>query len=64
VPNLREDILLDDQDILLSYRLQHRHATFDEVATLSVEGMSKSAIARAKGIAWNTVHRWLARAAA
>ena len=30
------------------YRLQHRRATFDEVATLSVEGMSKSAIARVK----------------
>ena len=46
------------------YRLQHRRATFDEVATLSVEGMSKSAIARVKRIAWNTVHRWLERAAA
>jgi transposase-like protein/IS1 family transposase len=46
------------------HRLQHRRATFDEVATLSVEGMNKSAIARVKGIAWNTVHRWLERAAA
>jgi IS1 family transposase/transposase-like protein len=46
------------------YRLQHRRATFDEVATLSVEGMSKSAIARVKQVAWNTVHRWLERAAA
>src|SRR5206468_44849 len=46
------------------HRLQHRRATFDEVATLSVEGMSKSAIARVKGITWNTVHRWLERAAA
>jgi hypothetical protein len=46
------------------YRLQHRRATFDEIATLSVEGMSKSAIARVKRIAWNTVHRWLERAAA
>ena len=44
------------------YRLQHRRATFDEVATLSVEGMSKSAIARVKRITWNTVHRWLERA--
>ena len=35
----------------------------DEVATLSVEGMNKSAIARAKQIAWNTVDRWLERAA-
>jgi hypothetical protein len=33
------------------YRLQHRRATFDEVATLSVEGLNKSAIARVKRIA-------------
>jgi transposase-like protein len=46
------------------YRLQLRRATFDEVATFSVEGMNKSAIARVKGLAWNTVHRWLERAAA
>src|SRR6266850_8152286 len=45
------------------YRLQHRRATFDEVATLSVGGLNKSAIARVKRIAWNTVHRWLERAA-
>ena len=45
------------------HRLQHRRATFDEVATLSVEGLNKSAIARVKRIAWNTVHRWLQRAA-
>ena len=45
------------------YRLQHRRATFDEVATLSVEGQNKSAIARVTRIAWNTVHRWLERAA-
>jgi len=45
------------------YRLQHRRATFDEVASLSVEGANKSAIARVKGISWNTVHRWLERAA-
>jgi len=37
---------------------------FDEVAALSVEGVSKSAIARVKGIAWNTVDRWLEKAAA
>jgi hypothetical protein len=36
-------------------------AIFDEVAALSVEGMNKSAIARVKGIAWNTMHRWLER---
>jgi transposase-like protein len=45
------------------YRLQHRRATFDEVAALSVEGVNKSAISRVKSIAWNTVHRWLERAA-
>src|SRR5262245_35971473 len=45
------------------YRLQHRRTTFDEVAALSVEGLNKSAIARVKRIAWNTVHRWLERAA-
>jgi IS1 family transposase len=44
------------------YRLQHRRATFDE-AFLSVEGLNKSAIARVKRVAWNTVHRWLERAA-
>jgi len=45
------------------YRLQHRRSSFDEVAALSVEGVSKSAIARVKGITWNTVDRWLERAA-
>jgi transposase-like protein len=45
------------------YRLQHRRATFDEVASLSVEGLNKSAIARVKRVAWNTVHRWLEKAA-
>ena len=33
------------------HRLQHHRATFDEVATLSVEGLNKSAIARVKQIA-------------
>ena len=46
------------------YRLQHRRSTFDEVANLSVEGVSKSAIARVKQLAWNTVDRWLEKAAA
>jgi transposase-like protein/IS1 family transposase len=44
------------------YRLQHRRATFDQVATLSVEGLSKSAIARVEHIGWNTVDRWLEKA--
>ena len=46
------------------HRLQHCRAMFDEVAALSVEGVSKSAIARVKGIAWNTVDRWMEKAAA
>src|SRR5450759_481382 len=46
------------------HRLQHRRATFDEVAALSVEGVNKSAIARVQRIAWNTVDRWLEKAAA
>ena len=46
------------------YRIHHRRVVFDEVASLSVEGLNKSAIARAKQITWNTVHRWLERAAA
>jgi transposase-like protein/IS1 family transposase len=46
------------------HRLQHRRARFDRVAALSVEGLNKSAIARVQRIAWNTVHRWLERAAA
>ena len=36
---------------------------FDEVTALSVEGLNKSAIARVKQIAWNTVARWLEKAA-
>ena len=47
-----------------SYRLQHRRATFDSVVTLRVEGVSLSAIARIERLAWNTVARWLERAAA
>jgi len=43
-------------------RLQYQRGLFDEVANLSVEGVNESAIARVKGIAWNTVHRWLERA--
>ena len=37
---------------------------FDRVAALSVEGMNKSAIARITRLSWNTVARWLERAAA
>jgi transposase-like protein/IS1 family transposase len=46
------------------YRLQHRRAMFDQVAALSIEGVNKSAIARVQRIAWNTVDRWLEKAAA
>lgn len=46
------------------YRLHCTRRDFDEVAAMSVEGVSRSAIARVKGISWNTVARWLERAAA
>ena len=45
------------------YRLQGSRRSFDTVATMSVEGVSKASIARIMGIAWNTVARWLRRAA-
>ncbi len=40
-------------------RLQHSMSAFDRVVALSVEGISKSAIARIEGLSWNTVSRWL-----
>lgn len=43
--------------------LQHPRSAFDRVAALSVEGINKSSIARVMGITWNTVARWLERAA-
>jgi len=46
------------------HRLQCARSTFDEVAAMSVEGISKSSIARIKGLSWNTVARWIERAAA
>src|SRR3989442_11857508 len=49
------------------YRLQHRRATFDQVATLSVEGLNKSAIARVERIGWNGIRSiagWKKRATA
>ena len=45
------------------YRLQCTRKTFDEVALMGANGSSKSSIARIKGISWNTVARWLGRAA-
>jgi hypothetical protein len=62
MPDLPEDILFKHRYPVLSTPTQAR-AIFDEVAALSVEGLNKSAIARVKRIAWNTVHRWLERAA-
>ena len=43
------------------YRLHCSRRDFDEVAAMSVEGVSISAIARIKGISWNTAARWLER---
>jgi transposase-like protein len=47
----------------LYYRLQHRRSMVNQVAALSIEGLNKSAIARVNRISWNTVARWLERAA-
>jgi transposase len=44
-------------------RLHCTRRDFDEVAVMSVEGVSRSAIARIKRVPWNTVARWLERAA-
>lgn len=46
------------------YRLRCTRSTLDEVAAMTVEGLSKSSIARLKRIAWNTVACWQERAAA
>ncbi len=45
------------------YRFRCSQRTFDRVAHLAVEGMSRAAIARVEGVAWNTADRWLSRAA-
>ena len=39
-------------------RLQHSRNAFDMVAAMSVEGVSKSSIARIMGLSWNTTARW------
>ena len=44
------------------FRIQHPRSKFDQVASMSVEGVSKSSISRVQSIAWNTVHRWLEKA--
>ena len=45
------------------YRIHRSRNTFDEVCSLSVDGVNKSTIARVKKLSWNTVSRWLERAA-
>ena len=45
------------------HRRQRSRSAFDEVAAMSVEGIRKSSIARIKGLSWNTVARWIERAA-
>ena len=45
------------------HKLQRCRATFDAVATMGVEGVSKASIARIMRLSWNTVARWLERAA-
>ena len=46
------------------YRLQHSQRVFEEVVALRMEGASIAAIARLKGLSWNTVARWLEKAGA
>ncbi len=45
------------------HRIQYSRNAFDHVVLLSVEGVSRSSIARACGLSWDTVARWLERAA-
>lgn len=45
------------------YRVRCSARTFDRVARLSVEGMSRAAIARVEDVGWKTVDRWLVKAA-
>ena len=40
------------------YRLHHPRQLFDEVAQMTVDGVSKSAISRIARLSWNTVARW------
>ena len=60
MPDMRDDVLLQYRNSLLPTSASA--ATFDQVASLSVEGLNKSAIARVEGIGWNTVDRWLEKA--
>ena len=63
VPDLWEDVLLDNSGHLIIDSNTVAPCLM-RLPALSVEGLNKSAIARVKRVAWNTVHRWLERAAA
>ncbi len=45
------------------HSLHYSRNTFDDVVLMSVEGVSKASITRVKKLSWNTVARWLTRAA-
>ena len=45
------------------YRFRCSRRTFDRVAHMAFEGMNRAAIARIEGVGWNTVNRWLTKAA-
>ena len=45
------------------FRIQHPGSKLDQVASLSVEGVNKSAISKVQSVGWNTVHQWLEKAA-
>lgn len=45
------------------FPIQHPRSKFDQVASLSVEGVSKSAISRFQSVGWNIAHRCLEKAA-
>jgi transposase-like protein len=44
------------------FRLRCSSRVFDRVAQLSVEGMSRAAIARVEGVSWNAADRWVWKA--
>jgi len=44
-------------------RIQHSRSMFNQATSLSAEGINKSAISRVQSVDWNTVHRWLKKAA-
>jgi IS1 family transposase len=44
------------------YRFRCSPRTFDRVAHMAVEGMSRAAIARIEDVGWNTINRWLSKA--